>query len=509
MGKTSPHQDAHLLTIAKNTGLGIGGRLLFLLMRFCIALLVARAIGPEQYGLYVLSMSVITFLLAFSVLGIEPAMVKFVAQYKAQDDIPMLRGAVVFGCEVVMVSSIILGLVIFSSAEWVSEAIFHKTTLTPLLRIMALGVPFSSLMVILLSALQGVKLVKYKIFVQQIFMPSFRFTLIALALWLGLRVMGVAWAWVVTTVIGFILAIFFLMRRIGPLFSTRGIAERKRIISFSIPLLLSSLFYQNRNMVGILILGGFYPASQVGVYGVAMRAIPFLLIPLFGFNSIFSPIISDLFTKGKMGELERIYKTGAKWVISITLPVFTLIVFFSKEIVSVFGSGFAQSAEIITVLLIGQMANAATGSSALMLSMTGKPLYNLFNSVVLFVLSIVLTIFMIDRFGPIGAAYAYSSSIILVQLIQMGEVWHLYRIHPYTMEHIKPVLSCLFSFLIIRFVENSFPIASPLISIMVLVLIFLCSYGIFLLFAGLSPGDRMVLGKLLQNILRKGAAVTQ
>ena len=110
---------------------------------------------------------------------------------------------------------------------------------------------------------------------------------------------------------------------------------------------LSRFFYQNRNMIGILILGGFYPAAQIGIYGIALRAIPFILIPLFAFNMVFSPIISDLFTQGKLEELARVYKTGSKWVISATLPMFILITFFSKEIVTIFGSGFAESAEAI------------------------------------------------------------------------------------------------------------------------------------------------------------------
>lgn len=509
MKKIVSNQETNLINIAKNAGLGIGGRLFFLLVRFCIALLVARTLGPEQYGIYVLAMGIIAFPVAFSLLGLEPAMVRFVAQYKAQKESAKLRGTIAFGCEVVLISSLVLGLGLFMSAEWMSEVIFHKMSLIPLLRVMALAVPFSSVMVILLSALQGAKMVKYKILVEQMFMPMSRLILVIVAFWLGFQILGVVWAWAITTIAGFLLAVFFMLRRIGPLFSESRIVEKKTIISFSAPLFLSRFFYQNRKMIGIIILGGFYPAVQIGIYGVAMRALPFILIPLFAFNIVFSPIISDLFTRGKLDELARVYKTGSKWVITATLPIFILIVFFSKEIMTIFGSGFAESAKIMIILLTGQMVNVATGSAAIMLSMTGKPLYNLFNSVTLFVVSIVLTILMIQKFGPIGAAYAYSLSIIFVQLLQTGEVWYLYKIHPYMIEHIKPVLCSISSFLVIYFLEGFFSTANPLISIIGLVIIFLSSYVIFLILAGLSIDDRIIMEKIFYKILRKPVALTE
>ncbi|RLC26141.1 MAG: hypothetical protein DRH21_02920, partial [Deltaproteobacteria bacterium] len=287
-----------------------------------------------------------------------------------------------------------------------------------------------------------------------------------------------------------------------------AVPEKKKIFSFSLPLLFSQLFYQNINIIGIIIIGIFLPASKTGIYTVAMRVIPFILIPLVAYNAIFSPIISDFFTKHKMEELKNIYKTGSRWVITITLPIFVLVIFFSKEIVTVFGPGFAESAQIVTLVLIAQMFNVSSGSTGIILSMTGKTLYNLFNTGILCVLNIVLTLFLISRFGVIGVAYAYTISIILIQLLQMGQVWYFYKIQPYSLGHLKPAISCLTAFLIIRFFENSFSMAHGLISSLVLVVIFVSIYGIFLIFAGVSQDDRMILEKIRHKILKRcGAAI--
>ena len=498
----------NLLIIAKNAGLGIGARFFFFSVRFCIVILITRTIGPERYGIFILAMSIVGIIEVLSLMGLGQAMVKFVAQYRAQENISLVKGVIGFGLKVSLISSGILAVGIFLSADLVAHGIFHKVALVPVLRVMLLGVPFLSLMLIILSALQGAKLVKYRILVEQVLMPIFRLVAVAMAFWFGCRIMGVAWSWVITSIFGFIVAAIFLTKKIGFLFKGHMKVERKQIFSFSLPLLFSQLFYQNVGMIGILIIGAFLPADQVGIYGVARRLIPIILIPLFSYNAIFSPIISDLFVKQKMEELANIYKTGTKWVITISFPIFALIVFFSKEIVAIFGPGFTASAPIMIILVIGQTFNVGSGSTGIMLSMTGKTLYNLFNSGILCFLNIVLTLVLVSRFGTIGVACAYTISIILIQLLQMGEVWYLYKLHPYRFEHVKPVLSCLGSLAVIHFLRDSLPIANHMMLTVALTVIFLCSYGIFLMLAGVSQDDRMILEKIRHKILRgRGAAI--
>ncbi|MBU4288004.1 MAG: flippase [Proteobacteria bacterium] len=502
MESKGSQEGLQLITIAKNAGLGIFGRLFFLSARFCTALLIARTIGPEQYGIFILAMSIFTVAWAFSLMGLEPTTVKFVAQYKAQKKNALAKDFIAFGLEVSLISSLVLTLAIFLSAGFASNIIFHKTSLAPVLRIMVLALPVSSLMVILLSALQGVKLLKYKILVQQILMPSFRFISVCAAFLLGFKLIGVAWAWLITAIFGFSAAFIFYSKRMGFFFRRPLSVDRKKIIKFSLPLFLSQLFYQNINILGILIIGAFLPASQLGIYGVAMRVIPFLLIPMVSYNAIFSPIISELYTKGRMEELEHIYKTGTKWVTTLSLPLFSLMLLFSKEIVSIFGQGFTESASIIVILLIGQIVNVGTGSTGFMLSMTGKPFYNLFNSGILCALNIILTLLLISRFGIVGAAWANSISIILVQLLQIVEVWYLYKIHPYRLEHLKPLFSCLLAFLIVYFLQD-YIITANILRLFILTSTFLFSYGIFLALGGLSQEDRMVFEKLRNKLYGK------
>jgi O-antigen/teichoic acid export membrane protein len=503
MKKQKSIVEAQLITITKNAFLGIGGQLYFMFLLLGTAILITRKLGPELYGIVILAMNITAIVKVISLMGFEQTMVRFIAKYKAQKNISLVKGVVKFCLRITLIIILALSLVIFLATDFIANIIFNKPELAAVLRVLIFSLPFISCMLILISALQGAKLVKYKIFIEKILMPTFRFVSIAVILWLGFRLMGVVWARVLTSIVGFIAAYFIIIKKIGSLFEESASVDAKEIMSFSLPLLLSRLFYQNVNTVAILIIGFFFPAAEVGIFGVAMRTIPFLLIPFIAYNMIFSPIVSDLFTSGRTLELETIYKIGSKWVIFITLPLFILMCFFCDQIASIFGPEFKESAKIMVVLYTGQMASVFAGSSGLILTMTGKTILNLINACFLFILNIILTVVLINKCGVIGAAYAHSASRIIIHLLQIAEVWYLYRIQPYKIEHLKIIIASSITFLLTYILSKIYFIPTNTVSTIVLVSFFLLSYLSFIIIFGLSSEDHMVVEKIKNKLINR------
>jgi O-antigen/teichoic acid export membrane protein len=279
--------------------------------------------------------------------------------------------------------------------------------------------------------------------------------------------------------------------------------ERRKITLFSLPLIFAGVFHTILNRVNLLMVGHFLSATMVGIYATAQRLLPLMLIPLGAFNSIFAPIISDLFTREKREDLENQFKTVTKWVSMTSLPIFTLLTFFSKQILSIFGPEFVAYSQVIIILCIGQMVNAATGSTGLMLTMTGRPHINLLNSALLCVTAIFLNIYMIPRYGIVGAALVSTFSISAIQLLQLLEVWYLLGMHPYRLDFLKPILSCLFSFLLLTAISHIGLNTNSFIIIPILSAIFLISYGGFLWLLKLSPEDYVILNNLRKRLLKQ------
>lgn len=495
---------AQALTIVKNAGFGVGGNIVSIFLKLGIGIIIARSIGPESFGIYVLALSILFLAEILSVLGLENAMVKFVSQFKALNDIPRLRGTVFWGIILVIVISVMLGLGLFSFAGLLVHRFFHEPALIPVLRIMAISLPFSALVTILLASLQGAKLIKYKVLVRQMLVPFMRLFCVVFVLILGYQLKGIACAYVLAVVVGALLSSYYLLKSF-PKILKKGtiIFEKRKIIYFSLPLLFSGILKRIHARGDVLLIGYFLSAPMIGVYGVAQRFIPLIGIPLLAFNSIFAPIISELFADKRDEELEHHYKMVAKWILMSSLPIFTLLTFFSKEILSIFGPGFANGYKAMIILCIGQMLNAATGSAGFMLMMTGRSLVNLMNSGLLCFVNLLLNIYLIPKYGIVGAALANTLSVTAVQLLRLAEVWYFLKVHPYRPDTLKPICSCALSVFILVMIApfgvNKHSIfMAPLLSIL-----FLTSYVAFLWIFKLSPEDRIVLTNLKDKLLKR------
>jgi O-antigen/teichoic acid export membrane protein len=505
VSKDSEAKNALVITVAENAALGVLGSIVFMLLRLGINVVIIRSLGAGSYGIYALAVSIITISGAIALLGIPYAMVKFVSQYKALNDIPRLKGTIWGGLALVLVSSTVLCLGLVYLSHFLNLRIFHKPDLTTVLKIMALSLPFSCLGAVVLASLQGAKLIKYRVLVNEVLVPLCRLSCIVLAIAVGYQLRGVAWAYAFAIVVGTVLGCFFLIKTFPEILKKGPIVyERRRLTSFSLPLLFIGIFQTLLlSQMSILMIGYYLSAAIVGIFATTQRFLPLILIPLRAFNNIFAPIISDLFAREKREELENQFKTVAKWVFMTSLPIFTLLIFFSKQLLSIFGPEFAAHSGAMIVLCTGQMINSATGSGGLMLMMTGRPYINLFNSALLCVASILLNIYMIPRYGIIGAAGANAFSISAIQLLQLLEVWYLLGMHPYHLDFLKPILSCLFSVLLLTVISHIGLNTNSLIIIPVLSAIFLLSYGGFLWLFKLSPEDYVILDNLRYRLLKQ------
>ena len=500
MGTRSDGKNDQLVTIAKNTGLGIPGKLYFMAVRFLLAVFITRTIGPEKYGIYMLALSFVEVLGLMVLFGIDTAMVRFVSHHMARNEFGHVKGVISLGTRVAAISGLCIGGGTFLMADLIGADIFRKPELAHVLRIMILSLPFVALMNVILSALEGSRLIKYRIVVEQVARPTVRFILVAAAFGIGWRLMGVVWAWVIASFIAFLLSGYFLIREERKVHGEIVRKSMKDIFKFSLTVWIDRMLSKNNRIIGVLLIGVFLTADQAGIYSVGQRIIPLVLIPFMAFNTIYSPIISGLFAKNSLNELEATYKVGSRWIIGLTLPIFVLMMAFSKEIVLVFGKGFADSHKVLLVLLISQMINVGTGSTSSVLSMTGKPIYNLVNSVIALLLNVSLCIVMIKKFSTVGAAYSLGISIVVVNFLQIAEVYYLYRIHPFSLAQLKLLASCMLSLIVVFVLSTAFHSLPMYLNVAMVSGSFLSCYVMFLLLFGLSAEDRMIWQKIHDRI---------
>ena len=85
------------------------------------------------------------------------------------------------------------------------------------------------------------------------------------------------------------------------------------------------------------------------------------------------------------------------------------------------------------MVILGSSMLVATlvGPVDVVLLMAGKSSWNLLNTMVAVVVNVVLNLILIPRYGINGAAVAWAASILLNNLLPLGQTWRFMQLHPF------------------------------------------------------------------------------
>ena len=270
------------------------------------------------------------------------------------------------------------------------------------------------------------------------------------------------------------------------------IYERKEIVSFSLPLSFIAYLSVITLYTDSLMLGYFMSTFEVGIYAAVARLALLIELPLTSFNNIFGPMISEFYSRNEMGKLEDLFKVVTKWVFTLSLPIYLILVLFAQQIIGIFGHDFEVGAVALIIYGAGELINAVTGASGTIIMMTGRPKINLLNSIAFGLCIVMLNYFLIPKYGIIGAAAATGFAIALINILKVLQVYLILRIHPYKLNYLKPIIAGLLSLLIVALIRGNLQSVSISMAILFL-LLFLASYGLFLYLFKFEEEDQYIL----------------
>ena len=91
----------------------------------------------------------------------------------------------------------------------------------------------------------------------------------------------------------------------------------------------------------------------------------------FAFGSMFAPIIAELLQRNDMEGLDQLFKIDTRWVFTLTLPLFVLVVLLSRDILVIFGAQFTQGSLALIILATAFFFNSCVGSCGAIIRMAG------------------------------------------------------------------------------------------------------------------------------------------
>ena len=430
-------QNEHFEGVVRE--LGRGGRTAILfglagqIIRLVMQVMLGRVLGAQIYGLYTLGRSALDILGRFSLIGLHNGVVHFIAIFNGEGDHARVRGIILTSLALVAGSSSLAAVGLWWGSDWVAAAVFDKPALAPALRGFAAAMPAYAILLLLTSCARGLRHIGYFSGMTHLVHPLGILVFVAGGFALGMKLDGVLWGFGLSTALACVL-MFIGLRRLFP--SLLSLKEgfhfsASRILPFSIQVLFKDLSSRILTHLDRLMLGILGVASDVGIYG--MSAFIGHRIDFFQrmFNSIFAPMIADLYNQGKQSDMVRIFQTVSKWTLLLTLPVFFTFIFLGYAILALFGREFNAGWATLIVLSIGNLINVGVGPVGHMLIMTGRPGLELLNNWISGLSNIALNLWLIPRYGAFGAALATAITVVMLNLIRLLQVYRIHQCHPF------------------------------------------------------------------------------
>lgn len=136
------NQQHYLL---KGTFFLTGAGLLTRIAGFFYKIFLSRTIGAGEIGLFQLTMPVCALCMAVCIGGIQTALSRFTAEYRAKKQPQNARFCLVLGLILCLCSSCLCAGFLFSFAPWIARSFLLEPLCAPILRIIAVSLPFAAI----------------------------------------------------------------------------------------------------------------------------------------------------------------------------------------------------------------------------------------------------------------------------------------------------------------------------------------------------------------------------
>lgn len=399
---------------AKKSGIVFIYRILGMLLAYVTMLYITNQYGAEIFGRYSISLTLWQLATLLFSLGLPNAIVKLTADHRFFENGTPLNQYLNKSARILILSGAACSFILFFSKEWLASTVFKDIALIPYFRYMSVFIALGVFHLFLSEFLRGRKFfAKYALF-YYVLPYAISIPLLYLFHTLKLHESNIILAYVLSICILAIILAFYYPKRLTPI----GLPQsNKDLLRLSFPLLLSAAFIFISNWTDIFMLGIMASKSEVGIYNVAYKLASISLIVISAVNTVLAPKISELYSRNDISTISIEIKRSTWMITAATIPIFLILVIFSKEILSFFGDEFVQGQKLLIVVSVGLLFNALSGSVGQVMSMTShqKELRNF--TLISAATNILLNYFLIKSQGALGAALASVSSNVLLNVM--------------------------------------------------------------------------------------------
>ena len=506
--------NKNLKLIAKSSFIVLIGIAISKILVYIYRVIIARQFGPDMYGIFSLASMVVSWFAAFFAFGLHEGILRYVSIFRGKKDARKIRYVFGISSSIMLVSSIIGGILLFLLSGFISAQIFHNTEIAVFLRAFSILVPLTILSGTYLSLMRAYEMIGWYFFIFNIAQNVLKVFILILLVIMGIKSSSPIIASYLLGIFGMLIMSYLVARyKIPGVFAGNKTADKltskNRILSelahYSFPIMFTGIFSIIFYWLDSFAIGYFRSVAEVGYYNAAAPIAMLLLLAPELFMQLFFPLIAKEYYKRNYSTIKELSKQVGKWIFTINLPIFLLIILFPGTLINIlFGKEYLVAVQALRILSVGALVSSIFVISQNIISMAGKSRLLLYNIIITTALNIILNIMLVPTFGINGAALSASLSFIVLNAIMVFEAKHYMNIIPLRRKMLKILLVSLIPTALLILAKNF--IVLNLFTIILLGIFFIALYAFLMLATGcLDRNDAMIIETIKKYFAKKGA----
>jgi len=180
----------------------------------------------------------------------------------------------------------------------------------------------------------------------------------------------------------------------------------------------------------IILIDYWFGIGQAGIYNIIKKISLSTSMLLLAVNSVIAPQLSVLFEENNHEDLKKLVKKIFVLISLYAIPITFIVIFFSEDILKLFGQEFITGKKMLLILTAGQFINIMTGPVGNILIMGGneRVLQNI--TIYISCLGLIGYFILIPLYGITGAAWVTALRVMLQNIIMFYFVVTIYIIEP-------------------------------------------------------------------------------
>jgi len=403
----------------------VSGIIIATIISAVVSIFVARFLGPEDYGLYSLSLVVPQIFYLVTDFGIREGLIKFTIDAQKNGQINLGIKIIKYSILIRAIAGILCFLLLFVSADFISEVILQRPNLGFFVRIASITVIFQAIYTTSTHAYIGLdKTLRSSIITQIQALSKAVFTVLFIVLGFGISgaVFGYVSGLVVAGTIG-LFSILLYFRGFDNFVDSQQIATNlKKLMKYGAPLYFSYMIIGIMPQLFDLLLAFFTSNYYIGNYKATANFMILLSLVAQQFTTSLLPAFTKL-NGGSNSNTKSFFGMSHKYLTLVIIPLTVLLMFFSNEAVQLaYGAKYSDAGFFLTIY---SSLYLLTGIGYLVLPSLfngmGKTKVTLKMNLITFLIAIIISPLAIGFFGIIGLI------VTIVFSYFMGSVYGMYK----------------------------------------------------------------------------------